>query len=99
MFGSAARGDATKSSDIDLLIVQTIDDQFGDEEERWQGQLADLRDYVLAITGNHAQTMAIGPRRLFEYAAVRDPILAAWRRDGILLAGTPLAQILSRGAT
>lgn len=88
MFGSAARADGDASSDIDLLFVKS-DLQAG-EGERWEAQLDGLRSRVMAATGNRCQTFVISRDRLGEHLRVADPLVHAWLRDGIHLAGETL---------
>ena len=93
LFGSAARGDADAASDVDLLLVRP-DGLSDDDEASWDDQLDRLRDRVLRITGNRAQTLSLTPSRLEEHVRAGDPLVDAWRRDGILLAGAPLSVLL-----
>ncbi|NRQ48515.1 nucleotidyltransferase domain-containing protein [Aeromicrobium stalagmiti] len=56
LFGSFARGDGDESSDIDLLIVL----QEGQHvTPRWEAQMRDLEDQVLAWTGNRLETLTL----------------------------------------
>jgi predicted nucleotidyltransferase len=56
LFRSFARGDGDESSDIDLLLVL----QEGQAETpRWEAQMRDLEDHVLAWTGNRLETLTL----------------------------------------
>lgn len=56
LFGSFARGDGDESSDIDLLIVLQ---QGQHVTPRWEAQMRDLEDQVLAWTGNRLETLTL----------------------------------------
>ena len=53
LFGSAARGDMTVTSDLDLLLVRAS--LIDPDDERWRGQLAELARSATAWTGNDAR--------------------------------------------
>jgi predicted nucleotidyltransferase len=92
LFGSAARGDGTSDSDIDLLVVrQRRTDPNG---EAWQSQLARVRERVAAWTGNPCQVYEIGSDELEMHIAAGEPIVAEWRRDAITVAGADLRGLL-----
>jgi predicted nucleotidyltransferase len=56
LFGSFARGDGDESSDIDLFLVL----QEGQAETpRWEAQMRNLEDQVLAWTGNRLETLTV----------------------------------------
>jgi predicted nucleotidyltransferase len=90
VFGSAARGDGDASSDIDLLLVAPRDA----DAEGWTAQIDDLRLRVERWTGNHCQVFDIDEARLREHLDARDPLVDAWLRDGIVVAGDPLKSLL-----
>jgi len=91
VFGSAARGDGDAASDIDLLIVHP---EQVDTLDRWDEQVDRLRERVHVWTGNRCQTVDIGRPRLWEHVRARDPIVAAWLADGVLVFGDPLEQLV-----
>ena len=78
MFGSAARGDMSDDSDIDLLFV--IPD--GVPEEQAEDQLSDLAHSVLTWTGN---TVDLLTYREGEVASA--PIFNSVIREGIEILG------------
>lgn len=90
LFGSAARGDGDRHSDIDLLLVSagSLDRQ------AWAGRVGLLADRVRRWTGNQVQIVE-HTRRTFS-ALVRDdnPLVDALRSDGIPL--TPKTRQLLR---
>jgi hypothetical protein len=79
MFGSAARRDGDEHSDIDLLVVS---DSPGLDE------IADtLGERILRWTGNDAQVIARAVADIQHLRRTREPILAEWERDLLVLEG------------
>ncbi len=78
LFGSAARRDGDASSDIDLLVVgndPNIDDvdHLGQRIEAW--------------TGNTAQIVTLTPRDFRRLRRAKEPILAVWDRELVVISG------------
>jgi predicted nucleotidyltransferase len=94
VYGSMSRGEADEASDLDLLLVRP--DASSDEE--WERQIDDLREWVHASTGNRCQTFDVGESRFAEHVDARDPLVDAWRRDGVHLAGASI-EALVRSST
>lgn len=93
VFGSAARGDGTAASDIDLLIVRP--DGVDHEDPRWHEQIDELAMRVREWTGNPASIVEQAEHDIRTVAAGGGrPILADLRCDGIDLAGEPLRSLL-----
>ena len=93
IFGSTARGDADRNSDVDLLLVQpgNLDDV---DAETWDVQVASLRDAVRRWTGNRCQPFVVGTSRLGEHVRARDPLVSSWIDDEVLLRGTPIRDLV-----
>ena len=100
LFGSAARGDGATGSDIDLLVVRpdTVSDTVSDADPRglraaerraatWEQQVQELRQAVLAMTGNHAQVLELSTTALRNTVVHGEPIVAEWKRDLVLISG------------
>lgn len=83
LYGSVARGDSTKESDIDLLVVfpDTVDLDSRD------GFVTDLRNSVQLWTGNDAQIYDVTESALITQREGGDPIVDSWARDGIVISG------------
>jgi predicted nucleotidyltransferase len=92
LFGSTARGDGDTLSDIEILLVRP--DGLGrDDEDAWEEQVSEMRRAVIRWTGNNCQTFQVDRARLLEHVTARDPLVDAWLRDGIELAGMPLTDL------
>jgi predicted nucleotidyltransferase len=94
MFGSAARGQMTDSSDIDLLLVRPGSGVLAE----WEGQVNDLATMVTRWLGNDVRVLEFTEDEIA--ARGRDePVLDEVSRDGITLAGKRswLVKQLQRG--
>lgn len=84
LFGSAASGQASATSDIDLLIIRPSGCDPGDPA--WNRQLSELQANVTAWSGNDARVLEYGAEEL---SRVRDdPVLQDTLREGIELHGS-----------
>lgn len=81
LFGSAARGDGDRNSDIDILLVAetTVDD------EQWDTATARLVQLVPAWTGNSVQIVEHTRESLAELVRSDNPLIRSIRQDGIPL--------------
>jgi len=91
LFGSAARGDGSITSDIDVLVIRPDDVA----DERWSDQLYDTGNVLLAQTGNHVSWFDLSRAELADAVAVREPILEVWVKEGVLLVGDPFVRIVA----
>jgi nucleotidyltransferase-like protein len=94
LFGSAARGDGTTGSDIDILVISEV----RGADERWDAQLYDSGLRIVAATGNRPAWFSITLEGLDRAVAAGEPVVAEWRRDGVHLAGRRLKALLRRVA-
>lgn len=93
LFGSAARGDGTTSSDLDILVVHepliTPESQ-----EQWEQQLHDSSQRLRAATGNPVSWFSVDSSDLHRARAAGEPIFAEWQADAVVLHGQPLSRLL-----
>jgi predicted nucleotidyltransferase len=96
LFGSAARGDGSITSDIDLLVVRPdgVDDESAGRNE-WQAQIDQLREHVTAWTGNHCQIYELDEEEFDVHVHTGERIVDEWNRDAILLYGEPLNRLVA----
>ena len=93
LFGSAAEGDATEESDLDLFIVRPND--VDAEDARWRDQLDHLQQAASRWTGNDARILEYG-RNKIPARRGREPVIDAALEEGIELAGRLTDLRLSR---
>ena len=93
LFGSAARGEADATSDVDILVVRqdhSLDD------DAWQQQLDGLADQVHRWSGNACDMLVLSESELQGAAQRGDRLIDELRRDAIHLAGAQPHALLSR---
>jgi predicted nucleotidyltransferase len=88
LFGSVARREANRDSDIDILIVRP--DQLDAGDEDWRDRILALQTNVAAWTGNDARVLEFG-----ELELSAEPVVAAAAAEGIELHGS-LRRLLAR---
>ncbi len=92
LFGSFARGEATTTSDIDILVV--TDPAGAADQDARAAQIDQLCADILRWTGNRGHIVDPTPDTLAAMIAADDPLLASWRADHIHLLGTRLLDLL-----
>ncbi|MBT2503608.1 nucleotidyltransferase domain-containing protein [Curtobacterium sp. ISL-83] len=86
LFGSVARGDATETSDVDLLVVfaEAVDvdavTQLGELVERW--------------TGNECQVFDVTRADLLRFVREGDPLVGSWREEARTVYGSDIRTLL-----
>lgn len=79
LYGSAARGDGGRASDIDLFFVLPNDD----DHDAWEGQFTQLIVHVNRLTGNAVQVLPHKLDSFLELERAKSPFTANLRVDGI----------------
>jgi predicted nucleotidyltransferase len=92
LFGSFARGEATTTSDIDILVV--IGPAGAADQDARAAQIDQLSADVLRWTGNRGHIVDPTPDILAAMIAGDDPLLVSWRADHINLMGIRLLDLL-----
>ncbi|MGH9001235.1 MAG: nucleotidyltransferase domain-containing protein [Acidimicrobiia bacterium] len=79
VFGSAARRDGDEDSDIDLLVVS---------DALWAADLAaELAAATERWSGNPTHVVTVSSKDLRRMRRAKEPILAEWERDLVLIVG------------
>ena len=92
LFGSFARGEATTTSDIDVLVV--IDPAGAADQEARAAQADRLATDIVRWTGNRGHIVETTPDIVAAMIAADDPLVASWRADHINLVGIRLLDLL-----
>lgn len=93
VFGSVARGQATAASDIDLLVVRP--NAVEPDEASWEGQVAELSHRIGRWTGRPASVIEMSRQEASDGFASREPFLVEADRDGWLIAGHALNELVA----
>lgn len=90
MFGSAARGDGSVSSDVDLLVVrpELIDD------ELWVRQLIELGQKVYLWSGNSCEIIDYTQDELQTLRKKKDPLVQSLLREAIVISGARVNDLI-----
>jgi len=94
LFGSIARQEARQGSDIDLLAIRPEVVSFDDVG--WRSQLAELSRNANAWIGMALSWLELSEAEFDRAVAQGEPIVPAWRRDSIRLAGEELEDLIHR---
>jgi predicted nucleotidyltransferase len=92
IFGSAARGDGSTDSDIDLLVVRPA--AVGADDPSWRSQLHHLGEHVHAWTGNHLGLSEVAAADFKRWRLQRPLAIDEMRRDAITICGPDLEALL-----
>jgi hypothetical protein len=91
VFGSAARGDGTEESDVDLLLVRPPGVQ--DDDEAWAGDVERLGRLVVDWTGNALNVVEYGVDEIGTSAP--RPLMDAIESEGVPVHGVDLRSLRS----
>ena len=92
VYGSVARGDATITSDIDLVIITP--DDLDPDHETWVRQVDDLERRVRLLTGNPLQAMTVTQTQLAAMTSANARIVDEWERDARTIVGKDLRDLI-----
>lgn len=77
--GSAARRDGDANSDIDVLVVSDAPDL--------DDRVDELAAQIRLWTGDRAQVIGRTPNEITRLRCAKEPILAEWTRDLVVIVG------------
>ncbi len=78
LFGSIARGDSTRASDVDLAVITSA---------AWEGR-SNLEDAVRTGLGNACDVLVFAPEEFTRLASAGEPVVAEILADGVALVGS-----------
>jgi predicted nucleotidyltransferase len=90
LFGSAARNEAGKESDLDLLLIRPR--KVDADDETWQEQLSELSERATRWTGNDTRILEYSEDELMELAG-QEPVLDAAANEGLDLSDRPFRRL------
>ena len=93
VYGSTARGQATASSDVDLLLVRPVG--IAVDHADWARQVADLSGAVTDWSGNQSDVLEYDLDELRRLRDEGDPLLVSLERDSVVLYGDRIRTMLA----
>ncbi len=94
VFGSVARREAGRDSDIDLFIV--VAEGIDPRSDGWMSQMLELEAHMLRLTGNRVESLVFTAEHLLHVRAEDESIIDSLLADGIRVAGTDLQVLLAK---
>ena len=91
LFGSFARGDDDAASDIDLVVVRAS--ATDEDDAAWTESIARWEGHARRISGNAVNRIEIAEDEVPKLMRSRRPLWQSIRHEGVVLQGTPLAEI------
>jgi predicted nucleotidyltransferase len=88
IFGSAARGDGTPESDIDVLVVRS--NNIDEDSLVWENQIHELSLSIYKWSGNHASVIQANEKEIAQMVKSKNPIVNSLARDAYYLVGSDL---------
>ena len=94
VFGSFARGEATRESDIDVVVVRPSD--VDEDDERWTKSIQEWRATVSAVAGNPVEVLEVAAEDVVTRLLSGRPVWRDIRRDGRVVYGKHLDNLTVR---
>ena len=94
IFGSFARREADKHSDIDAVIVRP--DDIDDDDDNWSGGVEQWRERVRTFTGNPVEVIEVDRAEASEKLASASSLWRDIARDGVVAHGATLDDLRER---
>ena len=94
LFGSFARGDDHAASDIDVVVVRPS--KISGDDAAWLESISGWEQSVRRISGNAVNRIEVSEDEVPKLMRSRRPLWQAIRQEGVVLHGTPLAEIGTR---
>ena len=91
VFGSFARREADRHSDIDAVIVRP--DDVDAEDETWTEGIEQWRERVRALTGNPVEVIEVDRAEVRKNLSSRGSLWRDVRRDGLVVHGATLDEL------
>jgi predicted nucleotidyltransferase len=86
VYGSLARGEANRASDIDVVVVRP--EGIDEDDEDWSLSLERWRTHVARASGNRVEVLELAAAELAKRLSSRAPVWQEIRRDGIVVHGS-----------
>ena len=94
VFGSFARGDADRESDLDVLLVRPS--RIEEEDARWRRAVDQWVDDARRLTGNRVEVLEATEQEAQRLLRSRKQIALDIRRDGVVVHGLSIDELQRR---
>jgi predicted nucleotidyltransferase len=94
VFGSFARAEAVRGSDLDVVVVRA--DGIEEEDARWRESMAAWSDGLRRLTGNAVDVVEVSPPDAIRFLRSRKPLWLDVQRDGVAVFGADVAELKGR---
>jgi predicted nucleotidyltransferase len=93
-FGSFARGEADRSSDVDILLVRSLAGEEDDAE--WHVAVDEWAQWVRQLTGNPVELLECGLDEVSVKLRSKKQLWSDIRRDGVVVHGLTISELRER---
>lgn len=94
VFGSFARGDANRESDLDVLLVRPS--RIEEEDAKWRGAVDQWVDDASSLTGNRVEVLEATEEEAQRLLRSRKQLALDIRRDGVVVHGLSIDELQRR---
>ena len=94
VFGSLARGEADRASDIDAVLVRPS--EFDEHDDRGTAAIDSWRDTVRRMSGNAVDTLEVGEKDVAARLRSKDGVWHDINQVGVVVHGAGLAELRGR---
>ncbi len=94
VFGSFARAEAVRGSDLDVVVVRA--DGIEEEDARWRESLAAWSSGLRRLTGNAIDVVEVSEPDAIRLLRSRKPLWLDVQRDGVVVFGADVAELRGR---
>jgi predicted nucleotidyltransferase len=96
LFGSAARGTGSASSDIDILLIKP--ERAERSSATWADQLFETSQHLQLAIGNNISWFDLTQSELLRANRAKEPLIARVKREGVHLLGEKVETMLGRSS-
>lgn len=94
VFGSFARGEAQRVSDLDVVFVRPT--SIEEEEPKWRTGVDSWVEHSRRLTGNPVELVEVTDREAARLLRSRKPLWLDVRRDGVVVHGLAIEELRER---
>ena len=91
VFGSFARSEAGRDSDVDIVVVRSV--EIDEDDDGWAESLEAWRRNVGRLTGNPVEVLEVSAKEASAKVAGRSQLWSDIRRDGRVVHGLDLNEL------